>query len=60
MKRKEILKRLSRKFLIDKKDKKLLEESLQDKIKKDIERADALLNNLYLEKMLLENDITSL
>lgn len=60
MKRKEILKKLSRKFLIDKKDKKLLEESLQDKIKKDIERADLLLNNLYLEKMLLENDITIL
>lgn len=60
MKRKEILKRLSRKFLIDKKDKKLLEESLQDKIKKDIEQADALLDNLYLEKMLLENDITIL
>jgi len=60
MKKKEIIKRLYRKFLIDKKDKKLLEESLQEKIKKDIEKADAILKELYIEKMLLENDIMNL
>lgn len=55
----EILKKLSDENLINKNDRKKLSIPFKEQLKKEIQQKNNKLNNLYLNKILLENKIIS-
>lgn len=55
----EILKKLSDENLINKNDRKKLSIPFKEQLKKEIQQKNNKLNNLYLDKILLENKIIS-